>query len=240
MSHHLACGEIFGGVRNFDEEVKSCCVRVALFSHSAAGEKGGDLYFLTHCVHDRITRVAIGDVQGHGTQVADISALFLEAMRHHINEIDNGFLMAELNEQAYRHGLRGLTTALICSFDRVAGCLNFVRAGHPPALLRKGSGPWEFMTEDSGNHLLLGVRPDVPYTGSQLNVAAGDSIFLYTDGLLEFPVGPGQLGEHGLLGLLQESNVHELIKTSILQRLAQFPMGFGHDDVTFMAVQFEQ
>ncbi len=60
------CSEIWGGIRNFDNDVATRPVTTSLFSSSSSGRKGGDIYYFSVCDNDAIARIALADVSGHG------------------------------------------------------------------------------------------------------------------------------------------------------------------------------
>ena len=62
-------------------------------------------------------------------------------------------------------------------------------AGHPPLLLWRPSSP--SVHEFVEGRLLLGFLPHAEYPVTQLPVAPGDRLVLYTDGILEAPNAAG-------------------------------------------------
>ena len=55
----LQCAQVWGGVRNEDVDIRTSCMTASLYSSSADGGKGGDIYFVSVCNHDQLTRVAL-------------------------------------------------------------------------------------------------------------------------------------------------------------------------------------
>jgi hypothetical protein len=49
--YHLSCGEIWGGIRNCDDDVASAGLTASLYSVASDGGKGGDIYYLTQVSH---------------------------------------------------------------------------------------------------------------------------------------------------------------------------------------------
>jgi sigma-B regulation protein RsbU (phosphoserine phosphatase) len=65
-----------------------------------------------------------------------------------------------------------------------SGEFHYCSAGHnPPYVLRAGGGAAEPITEVGG--IPLGLFDGMGYTGSTVHLGAGDSLFLYTDGVPE-------------------------------------------------------
>ena len=63
------------------------------------------------------------------------------------------------------------------------GVLTWSNAGHPPPILITASGQIRHL--HAACSLLLGVRPSVARTDQSVVVSAGDTVLLYTDGLIE-------------------------------------------------------
>ena len=68
----LECKDLWGGIRNRDIEVSAGKVIGSIYSEPCCeGGKGGDIYYFGVCKGDTITRLAIADVTGHGSAIAD-------------------------------------------------------------------------------------------------------------------------------------------------------------------------
>ena len=95
--YHIGCTEIWGGVRGEDLDACTGGVVASLYSRAAEGGKGGDIYYLSSCSGDAITRIAIADVRGHGAAVSNTSEWLYEAVRSRMNTLDGSSILAELN-----------------------------------------------------------------------------------------------------------------------------------------------
>ncbi len=78
--HTLHCTEIWGGTRDDNDDVVSGGVVASLYSGAADGGTGGDIYYVTVCQMDLLTRIALADVMGHGQAVAPISQWMFETL----------------------------------------------------------------------------------------------------------------------------------------------------------------
>lgn len=87
--------------------------------------------------------------------------------------------------------------------DTRTGHVTYVNAGHNfPVLLRGGKA--EFLK--SRPSLVLGAMPGIRYRAGELQLAPGDAIYLYTDGIVEQPDASGELyGDDRLLKTLSGS-----------------------------------
>ncbi len=141
--HHLSCGEIWGGIRNCDDDVASAGLTASLYSIASDGGKGGDIYYLSLCDSNALTRMILADVIGHGEDVSQISQIIYQAIKLHKNDAAVDKLLSELNQTALKIGLDAMTTMVVAGFYRRDGNLYFANAGHPPALIKpKNDSSW--------------------------------------------------------------------------------------------------
>ncbi len=80
-----------------------------------------------------------------------------------------------------------LTTAFYAVADCRTGRLRFANAGHPkPLLIRRSLERIEPLANGSGrSQPALGLFEDPPYQTSEMTMAPGDFLMLFTDGLYE-------------------------------------------------------
>lgn len=244
--HHLRCSEIWGGIRNQDLEVCSSGLTASLYSGAAAGGKGGDIYYLSVCENDWLTRVAVADVLGHGEHVSAMSKWLYEALRTRITNLDGHEVLAELNRLAAQRGFDAMTTAAIVGVFKRDGHGYFAYAGHHPVMIRRRSGSdWRNITIDEKTeaieNLPLGVEPSATYSQRKIRVESGDRLVLYTDGVIEAFNGSGELfGFHRLEAILERVGEKPLpeLKSAVLDELRHHTGGtLDHDDVTFLAME---
>lgn len=144
----------------------------------------GDWYDLVDLPGDRIA-AAVGDVVGHGLHAAGIMGQLRSAL-------SAASLVSDSPAQAlevlglYARSVKGAenTTAVQTYIDWDSHTLTYSSAGHlPPALLRT-SGGVEFL--DRATDPPLGARPEhVPRPQAAIGFTEGDTLVLYTDGLVE-------------------------------------------------------
>ena len=84
--YRIRCAEIWGGIGSRDEDVCSAGILASLYSNAYGGGEGGDIYYLSVCESDKLTRVAIADVAGHGAQVSDVSEWLFHILQAHMND----------------------------------------------------------------------------------------------------------------------------------------------------------
>ncbi|GFH38164.1 SpoIIE family protein phosphatase [Streptomyces pacificus] len=143
---------------------------------------GGDWYDVLPLPDGRVL-VVTGDIAGHGID----SVTGMVALRNALRGLaftghPPGRLMAWLNEVTL-HTYGCLTATAVCGlYDPGDHSLRWASAGHlPPVLLRRGAAR---LLEPPGS-ILLGAVPAVAYEERLTRLEPGDTLMLYTDGLVE-------------------------------------------------------
>ncbi len=151
---------------------------------SAAHQIGGDWYDIVQLDGDRVALV-IGDVAGHGIASAGLMGRLrhiVEACAAIVHTPDS---LLDHVERVLRSTPGNMATLLYLVLDTVTGEMIWRSAGHPPALLQAADG--------TSRHLVGGLRPPLGFGlttpagsahGSEL-LYPGETIILYTDGLIE-------------------------------------------------------
>jgi phosphoserine phosphatase RsbU/P len=97
--------------------------------------------------------------------------------------------------------------------------------------------------EDQGGlvNLPLGMFPGVAYSQQTIGVTPGDRVFVYSDGITEYPSAEGvPVGPEWLIEHLEARSDHSTadLKQTVLAGLAdENASGADHDDMTFMVVE---
>jgi sigma-B regulation protein RsbU (phosphoserine phosphatase) len=245
VHHRIRCAEIWGGIAAVDQDVSTSSLSISIYSEPCEGEAGGDIYYVSVCGGDQLTRIAIADLQGHGEQVSGMSRRIYESLVEHLGDLDNGVVLSEMNRFAIEQGYEAMTTAVVVSFLLSDGLLSYTYAGHPPVLLkqRKG-GDWSRveLPADSGlTNPSLGVFDDALFEQGTLPLAPGDRFCLYTDGVTDCPDPADQpFGERCLRDALARHDQHPLstAKAGILNELRRHAAGpLTADDTTLLMVE---
>ncbi|BCO40708.1 hypothetical protein MINTM001_18470 [Mycobacterium paraintracellulare] len=204
---------------------------------------GGD-WFDAIPLGDRLVLV-VGDVVGHGVEAAAVMSQLRTALRM---QVVAGYPIAEALEAVdrFRKHVPGSNTATICvgALDFGTGEFRYCTAGHPPPLLVTSEATSRYL-EPSGAGP-LGSGTGFPVRTEFLDV--GDSILLYTDGLIERPGRPlgastaefAELAANiagGQRGFVIESSMRAIdrICSETLELLLR-STGYS-DDVTLLAAQ---
>jgi sigma-B regulation protein RsbU (phosphoserine phosphatase) len=205
-----------------------------------AREVGGDLYdFL--CTGPYLWFL-IGDVSGKGVP----AALFMAMTKVLFDAgIASGAAPAEVvsrvNHELCRNNDQGLyVTAFLGRLDLGAGELLYTNAGHNPTYHLQAEGAVSAIPGDPD--LVLGVMDPFEYRSQRLSLAAGDALFLYTDGVTEAQNPAGEeFSPPRLEGYLRDSSrasAHEL-GTGALRALEPF-VGTApqFDDTTILCLRY--
>ena len=243
--HRLACGQVWGGIKNSDQEIETSGLRASLYSHSISGGKGGDIYYFSVCQGDMLTRVAVADVVGHGEAVSKVSQCIYKTMLKFMNNAESNSLLTEWNRSMTSENIDVMTTAVVGGVYASNRKLHYSYAGHHPILIRRSeSKTWEpiHLEAGSGSNLPLGIVKDMTYEQNDNIVNPGDKIFLYTDGVIEARDSDGKMfGEDRLMSVLDEASKGccTSIKSAVLEAVRYFTNDrLDHDDMTLMAIEF--
>ena len=130
--------------------------------------------------------IALGDVSGKGVAAALMMAKFSGDTRYCILTKDTPATAADaLNVLLYEAGLEErFITLCLGMLDTRAHRFTFASAGHLPVLVRRAGG----QVEDFGHGLSgfpLGIMPESNYQQTAIDLAPGDVIVLYSDGVTD-------------------------------------------------------
>lgn len=147
-------------------------------------EVGGDWYdvFLTG---PGTLGVVVGDVVGRGLAAAGAMGQLRSAVRAVAGPgAGPAAVLTRLDRFVDQVPSARVATLAYGELDLAAGTLRYACAGHPPPLLLPAAGADEFLW--GGRSTPLGVVLEgVPRREAQVQLAPGDRVLLYTDGLVE-------------------------------------------------------
>ncbi|MFF7468885.1 SpoIIE family protein phosphatase [Streptomyces sp. NPDC008092] len=146
---------------------------------------GGDFYDLVRV--DGATATAfIGDVQGHNVTAAALMGRIRPALRSHaVCGTEPAQALTQANRQLVALDPGRFVSCLYAHLDLAHRRAVLSTAGHPPPVLRHPDGHAEVLPLPPG--LLLGIDPDADYPATEIPLAPGSILALYTDGLVETP-----------------------------------------------------
>ena len=189
--------------------------------------------------------IAVGDVMGHGAK----TSLTLATVRGEFRSLAEqglapGEIIAQLDRHLARHGPRDIPiTLVVCLLDERSLTARYSNAGHPQALLWR-SGAVRAVSGVHGPLLGYGFVGDLEYPEGCVDLASGDRILFYTDGLSEARKGPDPSGDmlrsEGLADLFLDicRNRENEILLPLFVAVDGFRRGYpAHDDATALLVQ---
>jgi len=201
---------------------------------------GGDYFDVLPFGSDAVG-ICIADVAGKGMPAAMLMSNLQAGVR--------GLASPSLTPE----GLCERLNALICrniaadrfitffyaELDGPSRRLHYVNAGHNAPMVIHRDGSHTRLDEGGG---VLGVFPMQRFAGGTEELAAGDRLLLFTDGVTEARNPEGEeFGDARLVRLLREmgnSSAQELQK-AILAQVGGFCRGIWDDDATLIAVEVE-
>ncbi len=148
---------------------------------SRVGRVGGDWY-ITAEMPDGTVLIAIGDVAGHGLAAAAGMARLRGALAGlAITRSAPELLVGWLNELVRHVAIEHTASVIAGYFDPGSLLFTWAQAGHPPPVLVRGA--WARALDQPAG-ILLGAGAE-PYQAATQQLARGDVLLLYTDGLVE-------------------------------------------------------
>jgi PAS domain S-box-containing protein len=144
-------------------------------------EVGGDWYDVIDLPGERVALV-VGDVMGHGVPAAAaMGRLRITAKALARQNLEPDQLLQELDACAEEAGI-AYATCLYIRYDPTTGRARIANAGHLPPLRRGRDGAVEAIDDVLGVPLGVG---GVPFRTTEIELHEGDTLVLYTDGLVE-------------------------------------------------------
>jgi serine phosphatase RsbU (regulator of sigma subunit) len=159
---------------------------------------GGDYYDVVPAP-DGSFLVAIADVAGKGVPAALLSSMLQAALRTQARSVESpAAILRNINALVYRStAVHQFATFFLARVAADGGRMTYCNAGHnwPAVLRRNGSREW---LQCGGT--ILGIMEDVALEEGSLDLAGGDLLVFYTDGISEATNADGELyGEERLV-----------------------------------------
>jgi phosphoserine phosphatase RsbU/P len=161
---------------------------------------GGDFFDLQR-LDEKTLGLVIADVSGHGVGPALITAMFKSAFgleSRGKGKDSPAALMSSLNAELGSILTTGhYVTAFAAYIDIDSLEMRYCSAGHPNQLLVRADGSSE---ELATMGFLLGMMEGMEYEEKRVELAPGDTLVLFTDGVFESPDAAGEpFGREGIL-----------------------------------------
>ena len=201
----------------------------------------GDLFGWENLSDDKFL-IWIVDVSGHGVR-AGLASAILKVLVDHLRQRGRvDALVAELNGtfggclREDKGNLFATGFFMVLAGD---GSASYASAGHPPMLLRRAAGSIE---ELGSTGLPIGMLPDCRPAAMSIRLAPGDTLLLYTDGVVETVGEDGELfGVDRVRSILvPEIDGPRSLTAELFRSIAEHQdMAHLNDDVTFVAARMK-
>jgi serine phosphatase RsbU (regulator of sigma subunit) len=156
----------------------------AHYSPAAVGmEVGGDWYDVV-ALDDGHATMTIGDVAGRGVKAAAIMGRLEASLRAYVVDGDQpDEALQRLNQLMRAADSPEMATVFHLELDPESGLARYVRAGHPPALIRHPNRDVERLAGEGTPP--IGVFDELDFRLHEVTLPPGGLLLLYTDGLIE-------------------------------------------------------
>lgn len=206
-----------------------------------AYDVAGDAF--DHALNGDWLHAAIFDGMGHDLSSTMMATLAVGVYRHARR---SGISLPEVYHavdaaMAAQYGGEGFVTGLLLRLHLQTGELEWVSAGHPPPLLLRGR---HVIGELKGGPCLPFGLSDVCEPAMQESLQPGDSLLLYTDGVIESrPEDGEELGVERLADLWARETLPDRSADEVTRRLVQLVVDHQsgrklHDDATLLLIRW--
>ncbi|WP_408612756.1 PP2C family protein-serine/threonine phosphatase [Glycomyces luteolus] len=193
----------------------------------------GDWYDLIDLPGGRVA-LTVGDVVGHGLEAAAVMGMMRSVLNAAVRDSERPAHALELLE-LFARSMEGAlnTTAINAMVDPDNRLITYSNAGHPPLVLVHADGECELL--DQVVDPPLGARPQhVPASQAGHSYIPGDTLVLYTDGLIE---RRGEDIDAGLDRLISTLRQHSTDNPELLADVLMSDVGAGgggRDDISLI------
>jgi len=199
---------------------------------------GGDFYDALQLDENRLA-FFVGDVSGKGIAAATASSMTrttLRAFAYH--QGGPAAVLTDANSVLHNMFSDGrYATVTLCVLDIDTGELVLASAGHPDPYLCGVDGCMRHVAE---RDVPLGLFPDTQYSESRVTLAPGQTILLYSDGLLDTRRGKEFFGDDRVHEIV--SATADLAPADIIGALSSATEAFSGrqytDDIALMAIRY--
>jgi len=201
-----------------------------------ARQVGGDYYDFLDLGPGRLALV-VGDVAGKGIAAALLMANLQANLRSRLRQALEGLpqLLRSVNRLLYENTAENsYATLFFAEYEDQTRRVCIVNCGHYPGLLLRRDQALERLESTC---TVLGAFDHWECTTAEVQLAPGDTLLLYTDGIIEAVNDDGsEFGEERLLAALRAHRnlpVPQLLER-ILKEVEEFSSGKQADDITLL------
>lgn len=202
-----------------------------------SGEIGGDFYDVFRVGECR-AGVLIGDVSGKGLEAAAMAATTRSTIHAFVHETASAAeALARANSVLYSRQIEfeSFATVFLVIIDLSTGELSYSSAGHPPPVLCRCDGTFEYL---KFGQMPLAVMEAQHFDEHKECFSPGDRLLLYTDGISEARHGSELFDVEGIervVGRCCQLDASDLAK-DLLNEATQWAEGRLRDDAAVVVV----
>ena len=205
-----------------------------------AREVGGDFYDF-HLLSDDRVGFVVGDATGKGVPAALVMATtsgMLRSVSQALNSSSPSEVLTRVNEALCSNIAPNMfVTCFYAILNPETGHLTYANAGHNLPCCRHENQVMELRARG----MPLGLMPGISYEENEMSILPGDSVLLYSDGLVEAHDPGGEMfGTPRLRKLLTEPPTDaESLNWMLLEELERFTEEEGEqeDDITLLTLR---
>ncbi len=198
----------------------------------------GDFYDYSFITED-IVYFSIGDVSGKGVA----AALFMSMAKIHLSKGLNAKtqvseLVASVNKElSHNNDNCMFLTLIVCIVNLKTGVMQITNAGHNAPYLKRKKGTFIELSKIDGP--LVGTFSDAKFSQQEIKIDSGDTLVLYTDGVVESQNKKKDFyGDVRLHSLLQNSDNFKIVD-AIVNDIDVFTDGANQfDDITIVSFKY--
>lgn len=180
---------------------------------------------------------ALGDVSGKGVAASMLMAQLHTLFRTLTSmSLPLGQIVTHANRVFCESALAGQYATLVCGQAKPNGEVEIHNAGHWPAIIAGRGGVLRI--ESTG--LPLGMFHEGEFSATRLQLEAGDTLFLYTDGLSEARSADDEYGVDRVTRLVRQQAMRppaEMISACLADLRSFADAGPHLDDLTLLAIR---
>jgi serine phosphatase RsbU (regulator of sigma subunit)/ketosteroid isomerase-like protein len=203
-----------------------------------AREVGGDFYDLLELGDERLG-IVVGDATGKGVPAALVMASARSMLRAvaQASEYSPGDVLGRVNDSLVIDIPPNMfVTCFYAILEPESASLSYANAGHDLPYLWRGGDAEELRATG----MPLGLMPGMSYEEKEIVLDAGESVFFYSDGLVEAHDPEGEMfGFPRLRELVAEHGEERSLEEALLEKLYSF-VGEGweqEDDITLLTLR---
>src|SRR5215204_2097531 len=187
--------------------------------YQPAREVGGDFYDFLRLPDGRLG-LFVGDVSGKGVPAAIVMAITRTLLRSAYHLGSPGEILEQVNESLLPDIPPNMfVTCLAALLDSSTGLLQYANAGHDLPYVRHAAG----VSKLQATGMPLGLMRSMTYEQKEITLHPGESILLYSDGLVEAHNPGGEMfGFHRMQGYVRDHPDGATLIDSLLAELERF------------------